>query len=117
MDIKLRARLSAYSKIESVSGLNNNTLPDPDTLTPGTVIGVSQSGTFVPVGSVTQEDVDTLFTDVSKDPQVVTKEEIDSLFSDQGTHPGQGGGSCNPPCDHEYPETVTKEEIDSLFKK
>lgn len=90
MNIKLRARLSAYSKINSVS-------------------------TLVPV--VNEDDIDTLFKDVPADTVVdkddidslfkneptsepVTKEEIDSLFGEQDTT-----------------SSVTKDEIDGLFSK
>lgn len=86
-EIKLRARLSAYSKIESLQELNE-TLPDPDTLTPGSGIVVSPEGDYVPMTAVTNEEIDSLFSgDITGDdgieeelPEAVTFEEIDSLF-------------------------------------
>jgi hypothetical protein len=97
MDIKLRARLSAYSKIESISGINSN-IPDPDALKEGHVLGVGTDGKYTLFGKVTPEDIDGTFN-TSTEPDVATKDEIDNLFEeDQGST-----------------EAVTKEEIDSLF--
>lgn len=86
-EIKLRARLSAYSKIESLQELNE-TLPDPDTLTPGSSVVVSPEGDYVPMTAVTNEEIDSLFNGNNEDddatedelPEAVTFEEIDSLF-------------------------------------
>lgn len=86
--LKLRARLSAYSKIESLQELNE-TLPDPDTLTQGSGIVVSPDGDFVEMKAVTNSEIDTLFgdghiPDVPEEedgaPEAVTFAEIDSLF-------------------------------------
>lgn len=55
MDIKLRARLSAYSKVES---------------------------TEQPVNRVTEAEIDTLF-DSSLTDKLVTKDDIDALFEEQ----------------------------------
>ncbi len=110
MDIKLRARLSAYSKIESVpqSGSEGG-LPDTNLIPPGTVVGVGENGTFIPVPSITKEDVDTLFTDVDdEENNVVTKEEIDSLFDPKEDESVENNTTNDP-------RAVTREEIDSLF--
>lgn len=55
MDIKLRARLSAYSKVDALSS-------NPDT--------------------VKHEDIDSLFQPKEPD-RVVTKDEIDTLFKEE----------------------------------
>lgn len=85
-EIKLRARLSAYSKIESLQELNE-TLPDPDTLIPGSGIVVSPEGDYVPMTAVTNEEIDSLFNGNNEEdseeeelPEAVTFAEIDSLF-------------------------------------
>ena len=98
MDIKLRARLSAYSKIESISGLgNSSSLPKPTVTDSGQVLGVNSSGNYTLFPSIQKEDIDTLFADLVEE-ETVTKEEIDELF----------------PEDDET-VSVTKDEIDSLF--
>lgn len=115
MDIKLRARLSAYSKIDSVEAVSSN-VPLPDATKAGNVLGVSNTGVYTLFPSINQERVDTLFTDeevdttVLKDeidtlfiethaPVVVTKDAVDTLFEDVDT-----------------PETVDKDRIDVLFQ-
>lgn len=97
-DIKLRARLSAYSKIESIQGLNQS-LPDPDVIGPGSSVVVSPEGNYVPMTPVTDSQIDQLFQDVN-DPSAVTKDEIDTLF----------------PAEESSKETVTFADIDSLFE-
>ena len=97
MDIKLRARLSAYSKIESISGLNSNT-PVPDATAAGSVLGVNNTGNYTLFPTVTEAEIDKLFGDVGQD-EVVTKEEIDTLFPEEPA----------------VEETVSKEQIDTLF--
>ena len=98
MDIKLRARLSAYSKIESISGLNSNT-PVPDATAAGSVLGVNKTGNYTLFPTVTESEIDSLFMDIIPD-EIVTKEEIDTLFTEE-----------------EKPEvsTVSFADIDSLF--
>lgn len=98
MDIKLRARLSAYSKVESITSASNSSasIPDPDILSAGHVLGVNNSGKYTLFPSIESSDIDTLFEDTSTD-ETITKEEIDTLFPD------------------EKPKSVTKCEIDSLF--
>ena len=98
MDIKLRARLSAYSKIESISGLNSIT-PVPDATAAGSVLGVNNTGNYTLFPTVSTAEIDNLFGDVGTD-DIVTKEEIDTLFKE------------------EEPEitTVSFADIDALFK-
>ena len=110
MDIKLRARLSAYSKIESVPQSGGGSgLPDTSLIPPGTIVGVGENG-FIPVPSITKEDVDTLFTNVNEDTNnVVTKEEIDSLFDPKDNESTETSKQQDP-------RAITKEEIDSLFR-
>ncbi len=96
MDIKLRARLSAYSKIESIGGLNSNT-PVPDATAAGSVLGVNKTGSYTLFPTVSQAEIDNLFGDVVTD-EIVTKEEIDTLFPEQ-----------------EMEESVSKDQIDTLF--
>lgn len=99
MDIKLRARLSAYSKIESINSLNSNT-PVPDATAAGNVLGVSNTGNYTLFPMVKSEDIDSLFTNTDTET-IVSKEDIDSLFEK----------------DNSEFESVTKDEIDSLFKE
>ena len=87
MDIKLNARLSAYSKVDSLRPIQTVTQPQIDSL-------------FVEVtdpSAVTKSEIDTLFTNMSE-PQSVTKSEIDTLF-----------------LTYKEPESVTKSEIDTMF--
>lgn len=98
MDIKLKARLSAYSKLESLSGLQSN-VPDPDATAAGNVLGVNDIGKYTLFPSIDHSDIDTLFQDVIPD-ETVTKEEINELFKDE-----------------EIDQTVTKEEINTLFEQ
>ena len=96
MDIKLHARLAAYSKIES---LDSNKLPTPDSSNVGDIISVNINGNYTLIDSVTRDEIDTLF-DGSITPAVsVNKDTIDTLFLD----------------DQEV-EIVTKAAIDSLFQ-
>lgn len=97
MDIKLRARLSAYSKIESLSGLNSNT-PVPDATAAGSVLGVNNSGNYTLFPTVSESEIDKLFGDVGQD-DIVTKDEIDTLFPDEQVND----------------EPVSKDQIDTLF--
>lgn len=97
MDIKLRARLSAYSKIESINGLTSNT-PVPDATAAGSVIGVNNSGNYTLFPTVSRAEIDNLFGDVGTD-DVVTKDDIDTLFPEEEVRD----------------EPVTKDQIDTLF--
>ena len=64
MDIKLRARITAYSKVDSIEG------------------------TISDLPTVDKEHIDTLFD--GRPDRVVTKEEIDSLF-ERETHDNKPG--------------------------
>lgn len=97
MDIKLRARLSAYSKIESINGLTSNT-PVPDATAAGSVLGVNNSGNYTLFPTVSHAEIDNLFGDVGTD-DIVTKDEIDTLFPEEEVKD----------------EPVTKDQIDTLF--
>lgn len=97
MDIKLRARLSAYSKIESINGLNSNT-PVPDATAAGSVLGVNNSGNYTLFPTVSHAEIDNLFGNVGTD-DIVTKDEIDTLFPEEEVKD----------------EPVTKDQIDTLF--
>lgn len=91
MDIKLRARLSAYSKVDSIStgecAHEFITEPDIDKLFED--LDTPQS--------VKKDEIDNLFTE-QEEPKSVSKDEIDKLF---GTT--------------DEPESVSKEDIDDLF--
>lgn len=90
MNIKLNARLSAYSKLESVSQANTTRVPEEviDTL-----FDPNNSDSIVSKG-----DINTLFKDQELD-KVVDKSAIDSLFTS----------------DVSNTRRVSYAEIDSLF--
>lgn len=95
MDIKIRARLSAYSKISSIEQLNTELpLVTPDDA--GAVLGVSGDGKYTLYSKIKQEHIDEMFlgSDVT---QTVEKEEIDTLFEDKDI------------------TSVSKSDIDRLF--
>ena len=96
MDIKIRARLSAYSKIASVDGVSTS-LPMVGVEDAGAVLGVSETGNYTIFPTVKNEKVDELFLGMDTE-RTVEKSEIDTLFQDAPTV-----------------ETVTKQEIDKLF--
>ena len=96
MDIKLRARLSAYSKVSSLSSVS---LPNPLEGSVGDVVGVGDSGKYELFSKVTHEQIDSLFEGELDNPRVVTKDEIDTLFEEEPS---------------KY-LTVSRAQIDSLF--
>lgn len=106
MDIKLRARLSAYSKIESLP--TSTTIPDPDVYNSGNVLGVNDEGRYTLFPQVENEDIDELFTDTDLS-RFVTKEEIDTLFDKQETNDSEDNLS-------DTSSNVSKADIDSLFQ-
>ena len=55
MDIRLRARLSAYSKVV------DSNCPDPDKTVAGHVLGVDQEGTYSFLPRVSEKEIETLF--------------------------------------------------------
>ena len=73
MEIKLRAKLSAYSKVNSAG------VPIPDVADSGSVLGVNEAGQYAFFRNTKQEDVDELFTDADLTTSV-TKEDIHKLF-------------------------------------
>lgn len=81
MDIKLRARLSAYSKIESIDGVNSN-VPAPDATAAGNVLGVNNSGKYTLFPTVSTAEIDTLFEPEDEEPEIstVSYADSDSLF-------------------------------------
>ena len=96
MDIKLNARLAAYSKIES---LDSNKLPKPDSSNQGDILGVNGEGNYSLIDCVTNEAIDTLFNGQITEAVSVNKDTIDTLFIDDSDA-----------------EIVSKAAIDSLFK-
>lgn len=75
MEIKLRARLAAYSKIDSIESLTQRV--------PNSAIDSLFDGTNA-YDIVTKEDIDTMFSPDSSNPEDDTKvsyAQIDSLFS------------------------------------
>ena len=101
MDIKLRARLSAYAKIESLSQLQTN-LPDPDSMAAGYMLGVNNQGTYTLFPTVAAPEIDELFEDIpaiKPEYETATKEHIDELFPEQSLNDS----------------AVTKSDINTLF--
>ena len=88
MDIKLKARLSAYSKVDSLSC-------DHEYVTEGQIDELFQN--MDEPSSVTKTEIDNLFTEIDE-PESVSKTEIDKLFKNV-----------------DEPESVTKDQIDDLF--
>lgn len=103
MDIRLRARLSAYSKVDSISSSCN--VPVPDVVDSGSVLGVNEEGQYTFFKNTKHEDVDELFTNTNLTTSV-TNEEIDSLFENVVD------GLTVP---QESDQLVTKEDVDKLF--
>lgn len=97
MDIKLRARLSAYSKVDSITSLQSY-VPVPEATNAGNILGVGNAGEYTLIGTASPSDIDNIFTPVVDN--TVTKDEIDALFPETIT---------------ETDSTVNKEQIDSLF--
>lgn len=95
MDIKLNARLSAYSKVNS---LDPNKLPLPNGGNEGDVLGVDAHGEYTLIDCVANETIDTLFNGDITEAISVTKDTIDTLFIDEANA-----------------EVVSKAAIDSLF--
>ena len=94
MDIKLRARLTAYSKVDSINNVN---LPNPEVLDAGNILGVGEHGDYTLFPSIDIGKVDTLFTP-EESSTIVSKDTIDTLFTSK-----------------ENPEAVDKAIIDTLF--
>lgn len=95
MNIKLRARLSAYSKLSTES---SSSLPNVEDFEGDGVVTVTNKKYAVqPVERITETEIDGMFGDTET---TVSKEQIDSLFI---TESSDSYG------------TVSKDEIDTLF--
>lgn len=94
MEMKIRARLSAYSKVDSMSGLGVPAATEKDA---GAVLAVDANGNYSLVSSVSNSQVDDLFNE-DIFPTIVDKDTIDSLFETV-----------------ESDRPVSKDEIDDLF--
>jgi hypothetical protein len=136
MDIKIRARLSAYSRLESLEGLQN-AIPSPSVEDAKSVLGVGDNGKYTffrvmtpqdmeselssrypttPDGTVEKTEIDTLF-EKREEPQAVGKDAIDTLFAKQEEPEAVGKEAIDTLFkNEEEPEAVEKEEIDTLFK-
>ena len=89
MELKLRARLSAYSKLDSVSTSS--------------------------LGTVDKDQIDTLFK--PSEPEIVNKSQIDSLFPEEENDLTVDKSSIDTLFDDngDTVETVSRAAIDSLF--
>lgn len=100
MDIKLRARLSAYSKIDSLEELQT-TIPVPGEGDVHSVLGVGSNGKYTLFPKATTDDYDATFgtTESIDHNRTATHAEIDELFKSE-----------------EKPKSVDKSAIDQLFE-
>ena len=115
MEIKLRARLSAYSKVDSFSA-SNSILPDTTLAgAEGSILGVGSQGKFTLFPTLSEEKIDSLFE--TQGPGVVQKSEIDSLFENSDQDPVVvNKDKINTLFEtEEDPEVVGKDKIDTLF--
>ena len=118
MEMKIRARLSAYSKVDSMSGLGVPTATEGDA---GSILAVDANGNYSLVSSVSSGQVDNLFSEEIL-PEIIDKDTIDSLFEPviDGDRPIDKSeiddlfGDSNDT--HGGVGTVTHSAIDSLFK-
>lgn len=94
MDIKIKARLSAYSKVNSFGDVNIDNVRNSDI---DTLFKEEPKE-----GTVTKDEIDTLFSNEPNKYGTVDKDTIDTLFTEE---------------DEEEVESVSFDEIDSLFKK
>ena len=116
MDIKIRARLSAYSKIDS--NISSN-LPSPGTGSVGAIVGVGSDGTYTLFHNVDESNVDTLFTTTTQ-PSLVTKDTIDTLFVVEDKEPSVPKDQIDTLFTNEEGDTISSvsfSAIDTLFKK
>lgn len=77
MNIKLHARLSAYSKIDSL----NSPIPNPSNEDSGSVLGVDEFGKYTLFSATTPADIDTLFDRRSK-TSTPSRNIIDNMFKE-----------------------------------
>lgn len=81
MDIKLRARLSAYSKIDPTTSGGATSLPTPTPEDVGDVVGVDASGQYTLFPRVSKEQIDSLF---NTPDTTINKEQLKELLLSQG---------------------------------
>ena len=111
MAIKLKARLSAYSKVATGAA------PNPGLAVDGAVVGVNQ-GKYTFFEPASEEKIDKLFGgDESLNIGTVTKEQIDKLFWDK---PNKNlkpvtSETIDTLFENEIPNVVSHSAIDSLF--
>jgi hypothetical protein len=99
LEIKLRARLSAYSKVDALGGVTSD-LPVAGEDNVCDVLGVGANGEYTLLQTVSREDIDELFKDLG-DVETVEKGMIDTLF--EGIKEDDDVGR------------VSKADIDTLF--
>ena len=75
MNIKLRARLQAYGKLD----ISKNVLPEPSVADAGKFVGVGHDGEYVLFANATDSTIDRLFGDEESSNQA-KRSLIDSLF-------------------------------------
>ena len=102
MDIKLRARLSAYGRLSVESTSGGSDLPTPSINNVGNVVGVGSTGNYELFSRVTQSEIDSLFNTKPEQSNTVTKDDIDTLFDSVS--------------ETSYVR-VSEKDIDSLFAK
>ena len=98
MDIRLRAKLSAYSKADLDINSSSESFPSIDSSNAGDIVGVNNLGDYTLFNSVENSMIDELFLD-NTEAISVNKDKIDTLFEDDADI-----------------ATVSKDAIDSLFK-
>ena len=76
MKIKLKARLSAYSKVRSIESM----MPSPTLEDAGKLLGVSESGEYVLISDVANNKISELFEDVTTSSHKNSL--IDDLFKE-----------------------------------
>ena len=76
MNIKLKAKLSAYSKVDSIGSEFPRPLPSDY----GKLLGVGRDGSYELFGTTTAADMDELFEDDNKKKKSVNELLIDSMF-------------------------------------
>ena len=117
MDIKLRARLSAYSKVESIQ--TGVTKPDPELAHAGKILGVNTSGNYTLFDSVDKQKINSLFADSTPAATTITKDEIDGLFPSEKQAVSAGTDRIDALFTRQNPPAsvvVSHQAIDSLFK-
>lgn len=120
MNIKLRAKLSAYSKVDSLASIASY-IPEPEVTEAGHIVTVGSSGEYKLMSSTSPQDIDTLFEHTGSN--IVSKDDIDTLFPvssktnrvDKEQIDSLFGKSEKPPVQNNS-NKVSYAQIDSLFK-